>query len=481
MLMFLPVENCSSLRGDGDPRRAGHARLQLGGVPANIVRRVSQIVVFGGTMWSVKTTSRQILNTYVTLTLLSTLASSFIWGVNTLFLLDAGLSITEAFAANAFFTAGQVLFEVPTGVVADTMGRRVSYLLGAATLSAATFAYLMLWWVHGPFWAWAFVSVLLGLGFTFFSGATEAWLVDGLKATRYRATLESAFAKGQVATGVAMLAGTVIGGIMAQLTNLGVPYVMRVVALTGTFGVAYMFMRDVGFKPKKGATPANEVKTVLNASLRHGLRKPAVRWMMLSAPFTTGVLFYGFYAMQPYLLELYGASGSYAVAGLAAAIVAGAQIAGGLLVMRISRFFKRRTSLLLTTVLGGAGALAIVGLAANFWVAVAMLVVWGMVFAINQPVRQAYLNGLIPSEQRATVLSSDNLISSTGGVVFQPALGKAADVWSYAASYVVSAGIQLLALPFIVFARQQQPESDIIETPTLKPAPAEPPAEPVKG
>src|SRR6267378_7587607 len=119
-----------------------------------------------------------VLRTYVILTLLSTLAASFIWGINTLFLLDAGLSITQAFAANAFFTAGQVLFEVPTGVVADTLGRRVSYLLGSATLFVSTLLYLWLWHTHGPFWARAAVSMLLGLGFTFFSGATEAWLVD---------------------------------------------------------------------------------------------------------------------------------------------------------------------------------------------------------------------------------------------------------------------------------------------------------------
>src|SRR5262245_7790291 len=125
-------------------------------------------------------TPRRILGTYVTLTLFSTLAASFIWGINTLFLLDAGLSVTQAFAANAFFTAGQVLFEVPTGVVADTVGRRASYLLGAATLFASTLLYYWMWHVHGPFWAWAAVSMLLGLGFTFFSGATEAWLVDGL-------------------------------------------------------------------------------------------------------------------------------------------------------------------------------------------------------------------------------------------------------------------------------------------------------------
>ena len=54
--------------------------------------------------------------TYLALTLFTTLAASFIWGINTLFLLDAGLNNAEAFAANAFFTVGQVIFEVPTGV-----------------------------------------------------------------------------------------------------------------------------------------------------------------------------------------------------------------------------------------------------------------------------------------------------------------------------------------------------------------------------
>src|SRR5213594_4340358 len=132
-----------------------------------------------------------VLRTYVTLTLLSTLAASFIWGINTLFLLDAGLSIAQAFAANAFFTVGQVLFEVPTGVVADTLGRRMSYLLGSATLFVSTLLYLLMWKITGPFWAWGVISMLLGLGFTFFSGATEAWLVDGLRFTKYEGTLEA--------------------------------------------------------------------------------------------------------------------------------------------------------------------------------------------------------------------------------------------------------------------------------------------------
>src|SRR5919109_1161043 len=106
--------------------------------------------------------ARSVQRTYLLLTLLTTLAASFIWGVNTLFLLNAGLSITAAFAANAFFTVGQVLFEVPTGVVADTVGRRMSYLLGSATLFTSTILYLLLWHTHhAPFWQWAAVSMFL--------------------------------------------------------------------------------------------------------------------------------------------------------------------------------------------------------------------------------------------------------------------------------------------------------------------------------
>ena len=54
--------------------------------------------------------ARVVERTYLLLILLTTVAASFIWGINTLFLLDAGLSNTEAFAANAFFTLGQVIF-----------------------------------------------------------------------------------------------------------------------------------------------------------------------------------------------------------------------------------------------------------------------------------------------------------------------------------------------------------------------------------
>jgi MFS family permease len=413
----------------------------------------------------VNASSRKVQTVYLLLLLLHTLAASLIWGINTLFLLDAGLSNTEAFAANAFFTGGMVLFEVPTGVIADTRGRRASYLVGTLTLAISTLLYLLMWHVSAPFWAWALTSALLGLGFTFFSGAVEAWLVDALTFSghlREGGTLESVLARGEVVEGVAMLSGSVAGGVIAEATNLGVPYILRTLVLALTFVFAFALMRDTGFTPSRSKHLIQEVKTVLRGSIEHGLGNPPVRWVMLAAPLTGGVLIYAFYAMQPYLLELYGNERAYAVAGLAAAVVAGAQIAGGLLVPHIGRVFRRRTSVLLVGTSLSAAILAIIGLVPHFWTVIALLVLWGLVFAALTPVRQAYLNGLIASKERATVLSFDSLLGSSGAVGIQPMLGRVADAWSYPVSYVCSAAIQALAIPFVWLARRERVASDAI-------------------
>src|SRR5687767_3418994 len=215
--------------------------------------------------------ARKVQQAYLTLQLFNTLAASLIWGINTLFLLDAGLNNTEAFAANAFFTLGLMLFEVPTGLVADTRGRRASYLLGTATLIGSTVLYLLMWRLDAPFWAWALASALLGLGFSFFSGAVEAWLVDALNHSGFDGKLEDVFARGEIVEGVAMLIGAFAGGLIAQATNLGVPYVIRVVVLAVTLVLAFVLMHDVGFKPRRGKRAIAEIKQVVRASIDHGL------------------------------------------------------------------------------------------------------------------------------------------------------------------------------------------------------------------
>ncbi|HJR44594.1 MAG TPA: MFS transporter [Actinomycetota bacterium] len=420
-------------------------------------------------------TPRTIQRTYLTLLLGNTLAASLIWGINTIFLLDAGLSNLEAFSANAFFTAGMVIFEVPTGIVADTAGRRTSFLFGTVTLSISTLLYVLLWQIEAAFPLWAIVSVLIGLGFTFFSGAVEAWLVDALTAVDFKGNLESVFGRGQIVMGAAMLIGSVAGGFIAQRTSLGVPFVVRGVILIVMFVVAFRMMHDIGFTPRKGGRLRVELRQLASATFEHGWRVPAVKWLMVEGIFIGGVGIYAFYALQPYLLELYGDPEAYQVAGLVAAIVAGAQILGGITAPRIRRLFHRRTSALILTAAVAAGTLGLIGLIENFYAVVGLIVVWALLAAASMPIRQTYLNGLIPSGERASILSFDSMMASLGGVGIQPVLGRAADVWGYGTSYVIAGGLSALALPFLVLSRKENALADTIEV-TESPAAAPEPA-----
>ena len=277
------------------------------------------------------------------------------------------------------------------------------------------------------------------------------------------------FGRGQMVGGVAMLGGSVAGGVIAQVTSLGVPFLLRVGVLCAMFVVAFAVMRDLGFTPARSRHPLGDMKRIFSASLDHGLRNPPVRWVMLAAPFGAGVGIYTFYALQPFLLDLYGNEEAYGIAGLAAAIIAGAQILGGYLAPRIRGLFVRRTSALILATAASVALLAGLGLTTSFVLALVLLVLWGLVFAASMPIRQAYLNGMIPSEQRATVLSFDSLMGNTGGVVIQPILGKSADVWSYGTSYVIGAGFQALALPFLLLSRRENVPADTVIAPRRRP------------
>jgi MFS family permease len=226
--------------------------------------------------------SRQILAVYLASGGLFTLAASLIWGVNTLFLLNAGLDIFQVMLVNATFSAGQVLFEVPTGVVADTIGRKASYLLGIGTLLIATLLYVASAEYGWGIWAFVGASVLLGFGFTCQTGAVDAWLVDALNYLKYEGLHEQVFARAGMVSGAAMLIGTLAGGFLGQV-NLSVPYLVR----SGILALAFVFvavgMHEVGFRPRplRWDNFGSETRTIFNAGIQYGWRHRVVRPLLV--------------------------------------------------------------------------------------------------------------------------------------------------------------------------------------------------------
>jgi MFS family permease len=405
---------------------------------------------------------REVIRTFLLISGLYTLSASLIWGVNTLFLLQAGLNIFEVFVANAAYTAGMVLFEIPTGVFADTTGRRASFLWSAIALLVGTLGYLGASAVHGGLALFVLASIVLGLGFSFYSGAVEAWLVDGLKAAGDAGALDRVFARGSMVSGAAMLIGTVGGGFLGGI-DLAWPYVLRAMLLAAVFGVAFWGMRDLGFVPRAlslSAMPA-EMRAVWRTSATYGWGRRSVRLIMIVSFLQDGFLTWGFYAWQPYFLELLGRDAVW-VAGVVAALTALATIAGNAVVEFAARFCGKRSTLLLWgSALFSLAAIG-VGVSGSFWLAVASLVLANAAVGAAEPVTQAYLHQVVPSPQRATVVSLVSLFGSAGGIGGQLGLGFVSRAQSIGSGYVVGGLASVLALPFLVMLRRIGERADVI-------------------
>jgi MFS family permease len=407
-------------------------------------------------------TSQRVIRSYFLIAGLYTLAAALIWGVNTLFLLAAGLDIFGVFIANAAFTAGMVVFEIPTGVFADTRGRRASFLMSIALLCATTLAYVGVAKAHGGLLAFATVSVAMGLGFTFYSGAVEAWLVDALKSTGYEGQLDMVFARGSMVTGGAMLIGTMGGGLLGSI-DLVLPYLIRSGILGGVFLVAFFTMRDLGFCPRAlrlAAIPA-EMRSVARMSIRYGWRRRSVRLLMGFSFLQWGFLTWGFYAWQPYFLELLGRDAVW-VSGAVAAAIALATILGNAVVDWFSQFCGRRTTLLLWASAVQTAAAVGVGVVGSFWLAVIFFMLVAAAIGVTGPVKQAYIHETVPSGQRASVISFDSMIGNAGGVLGQSGLGYLSQARSIAEGYVVGGLATMLVFPLLMVLRSLGERTDII-------------------
>ncbi len=400
---------------------------------------------------------QRVIVAYLGSTVIGTLAASLIWGVTTLYLLATGLDIFQVMLVNTAFTVTQVIFEVPTGVVADTIGRKTSYLISIALLVVSTLLY-----VAAGNYAWGipgFVggSILLAIGWTFQTGAVDAWLVDALDHTGWEGPKERVFAWGGIASETSMVVGVLLGGFLGGF-DLAWPFLARAALLVACFVFVAVAMRDLGFekRPLTFRTVGAEVGTVLREGTRYGWRNRVVRPLLFQSALSALFMWYAFYSLQPYLLQALGRDIVWvAAAGTAAGALAG--VIGNTLVGRAMRgpAGRRRPGRVLATLTAASGLAALgtglVGVALlpqdrglipflavmGFWIAMSF------VNGIALPVRQSFINDHVPASQRATVLSLDALFGDIGGTGGQPALGWMSRAVSIPAAWVAGSVLLL--------------------------------------
>lgn len=402
-------------------------------------------------------TASGVLATYYRIAGLHTFSASLVWAIHTLFFLDAGLDLMQVFLVHATYTAGITLFEIPTGVVADLRGRRTSLLCSTVALAFGTAIYLLGTWAGAGLMVFCSGALVLAIGTTFYSGALEAWLVDSLEQvdpSRAAGSLEAVLARGQVITSASSLVGTVAGGLLASL-HLAGPYVVRLLLLAVALGLVFFGMKESTLE-RRPASLAHEIKRLAGASIVYGWRHQTVRLLVVAGLLHYGFLTWAFHAWQPYLLAFLE-DGSPWIIGVVSALMTLATMAGNALVGMLTRSRDGRRIPVLLTASAVLTLTAIgVGLAGSFGAALVLILGMSAAWGIIGPVKQAWLHRVIPSEQRATVISFDSLVSNAGSAAGQGGLGYLARTWSLAAAFIVGGLVTVLVLPILVWLRRSR-------------------------
>jgi MFS family permease len=250
-------------------------------------------------------------------------------------------------------------------------------------------------------------------------------------------------------TGAAMLVGTIGGGFLGQV-DLALPYVLRAALLAAVFVIAWVVMHDLGFEPRAVAADElpGEIARNARAGVEYGWRQPNLRLLILASTVQMSFVMWAFYAAQPYLLDLLDSDAIW-VSGFVAAGIAFATILGNQIVTFASRYCGKRTTLLLAAAGLQSAAAIVMGLTGSFWIAVAGVLLLSVSLGITGPVHSAYLHQVVPSEQRATVVSFDSMLASGGSIGGQVGLGALGEARSVGAAFVVGGAATAAAIPLL--------------------------------
>jgi len=378
----------------------------------------------------------------------------------------AGLSGLQLVLVGTALEVTVLLFEVPTGVVADAYSRRLSIIIGYVIMGLA----FIIEGLFPYFGAIVLASSLWGLGYTFTSGAQQAWLSDEIG----EENANRAFLRANRFD----LAGAFIGMLIAiPLGNQGVslPILAGGVCLFLFSIFLALFMPEHGFAPTKPENRNNwqHMGDIFKKGLSAVRQRPA-----LMAVLGVGLI-YGLYSegwdrlWVKYLVDNFTLPGIF---GMNEVAFLGFLRAGGMILsILVTRQVEKRLDashapsiakgmLWLTGLL----ALAIFlfalapGMGVSLALAVSIAAIWlvGITRNVLGPLYDAWVNQRLDSDTRATVISMSGQVDAIGQIASGPLAG-VVSLWSIQAALVFAGFLLTPALPLIGRANRLHAEESL--------------------
>jgi MFS family permease len=350
------------------------------------------------------------------------------------FFLEHGLRFTEIFILNSVFNAVLVAFEVPTGALADRIGRRLAMVAGSCAMALACLVY----YFGHSFAAFALAEATFALGMTLTSGADSAYLYDlvkdGGEAARYRAYEGTASSWKHIGMTLAFAAG----GFLGQ-KGIALPY-LAAAGLCGVAAVVALTLHEpTPATPPEGARWRGYGPHIAQA-LHSVMRGRRLRYAILYSSLIFVLLRISLWLYQPYLAE---AGFGLGATGL---LLSALYFVAALCSHHVERIRARLPNGSIYWVLPGVlGATYLVlGRFATVW-GVALLFAQKAVDGVYSPLTKELLNREIDdSRRRATVLSVESMVRRIAFSVFAPACGLLYDRYGRAGAFYLCATVGVL-------------------------------------
>lgn len=331
------------------------------------------------------------------------------------------------------------LFQVPTGVLADTWSRRLSIVAGTLLVGVC----FVLQGILSLFAAIVLAEVVRGVGEAFIDGAVAAWIADEVAGQDSTGRI---YLRGGQAGQVGGLLGTVAGVALASI-RLNLPVLIGGALLIGLSAVLLLVMPEQHFAPAPRGERTR--RQVAGDALREAVavvRSQPVVLTILAVGIVFGAFSEGFdrlweaHFLHDMTFPSLGALkpvvwfGIISVAGMPLSLLASEVVRRRLDMTShtaVARALLALTALLIVSIVA-------FGLATNFAIAVGALWAIGLLRGLYPPISTAWLNGNLPSHVRATVLSIAGQADAIGQVAGGPVVGAVGTAFSLRAALVAS-------------------------------------------
>ena len=384
-----------------------------------------------------------ILRRYYSVWAMYSFASGFLFGVYPIFLHTRGLNQFQINSVLATFFVVLFVTDVPTGAFADLLGRRRSYVLGAALRVCAFIVYFF---AH-HYWVFLIAESIDGVGTTFGNGAIDAWGVDALDDAGYEGVKDRLFSRISQMSTATFMVSAVVGAYVADI-NIAYPWLLGATGylISGSVGAYLMHdERPRAVAIRIAAIPGHVATRVVDG-IRIGFKSRTVLMLSASAAITVA-------AWAPYWVEwpvMFNQSFGVGVwiigwiyCGLSAARMIGAEIS-----LRRPVFESRRPARTGALVAGASVMLFLAGVfGGQPLISLAMLFGMNLFTGALMPLTQTWFNEQIESNNRATLLSFRSTFDTMGGAAGLLFAGHIADTAGIPFEWQIAGLISVCAAP----------------------------------